>query len=96
MSIQFPPDSAFYYCFGHVFILADHPKARETITKCPDIPVLNQKTLELINKLLVSKATAEGKLRLLGDLIRHMQLDAIADEAQDCTDRSGPYSNPID
>jgi hypothetical protein len=66
MSTQYPQEMgpAYYFMFDRVFIVADQPGAQEAMKACPDVPVVNQGTLDLIEELLRSKATAEGKLAL--------------------------------
>jgi hypothetical protein len=69
MITQYPKKTAYYFIFDRIFILAEDPEAQEAMKKCPDVPVMNRSTIDLIEELLRSKATAEGKVALLKKVI---------------------------
>jgi hypothetical protein len=72
MSIVTTVKSPYYFFFGQIFIISDEEGAQEAMARCPDLPVVNQKTIDLIKEFLSAKSTAEGKLKLLGDVIQEM------------------------
>jgi hypothetical protein len=69
---MYPEHSCFYLAFNTMFIMADHPKAAETMERCPEVPVVNQVALDLICELTQSKATAEAKVMLLKKAIESL------------------------
>jgi hypothetical protein len=80
MTIELAMPTPYYFLFGQVYIIAGEKNADQAMAHSPDLPVVNKKTIELIRELTSAKATAEGKLKLLSDLIMDMAHTAEAEE----------------
>jgi hypothetical protein len=72
VTVELAMPKPYYFLFGQIFIIAGEKDADQAMKHSPELPVVNKKTIELIRELTSAKSTAEGKLKLLSDLVIDM------------------------